>query len=108
MNGPWSGKFQPRRIDLARYTAGGKIESACHGAAGVLLVAQGKFEEAIAQLEEDAQSPLSLKQFVLAYERTGNKEQAGQMAQKLAPFYEPTIEQALVVPEFRKSTVARQ
>ena len=74
----------------------------------MLLVAQGKFEEAIAQLEEDIQSPLSLKQLVVAYEKTGNKEQAGQMVQKLAAFYDPTIEQALVVPEFRKSTVARQ
>lgn len=94
--------------ELAQYSAGGKIEAAYHGSAGVLLVAQGKYEEAIAQLEEDVQSPLSLRQLVVAYEKTGNKEQARETTQKLAAFYEPTIEQALVVPEFRKSIVARQ
>ncbi len=94
--------------ELAQYSAGGKIESAYHGAAGLLLMAQGKYQEAVAQLEEDGQSPLSLKQLALAYEKTGNKDQARQTAQKLAAFYEPTIEQALVVPEFRKSIVARQ
>ena len=69
-------------------------------------MAQGKYQAAIAHLEEDEQSPLSLKQLVVAYEKTGNKEQAGRAVQKLAAFYEPTMEQALVVPEFRKSMVA--
>jgi tetratricopeptide (TPR) repeat protein len=94
--------------ELVQYNSGGKIESVYHGAAGLLLVAQGKYREAIAHLEEDGQSPLSLKQLIAAYEKTGDKEQSGRLAQKLAAFYEPTMEQAIVVPEFRKNMVARQ
>ena len=94
--------------ELAQYSPGGKIESVFHGAAGILLVAQGKYEEAISHLEENEQNPLSLKQLITAFEKTGNKEQASRAAQKLATFYEPTMEQAIVVPEFRKSIVARQ
>ena len=92
--------------ELAQYNPGGRVESAYHGAAGTLLVAQNKYQEAIAHLEEDEQSPLSLKQLIVAYEKTGNKEEASRAAQKLAGFFEPTMEQAMVVPEFRKSMVA--
>ena len=92
--------------ELSQHSPGAKIESAYHAAAGTLLGAQGKYQEAIAHLEEDEQSPLSLKQLIFAYEKTGNKEQADRAVQKLAAFYEPTMEQALVVPEFRKSMVA--
>jgi tetratricopeptide (TPR) repeat protein len=94
--------------ELSQYNPGGRVESAYHGAAGTLLLAQGKYQEAISHLEEDSQSPLSLKQLILAYEKTGNKEEASQAAQKLSGFYEPTMEQAIVVPEFRKSMVAME
>ena len=94
--------------ELSQYNPGGRVEFAYHGAAGTLLLAQGKSKEAIAHLEEDSQSPLSLKQLILAYEKTGNKEEAGRAARKLAGFYEPTMEQAVVVPEFRKSVVAME
>ncbi len=40
------------------------------------------------------------------YKKVGDNKDAEQMSQKLARYYEPTIEQAVVVPEFNKSLVA--
>ncbi len=94
--------------ELSRHNPGGRVESAYHGAAGTLLLEQGKYQEAISHLEEDGQNPLSLKLLITAYEKTGNKEDAGHTAQKLAQFNEPTLDQAMVVPQFRKSMVAME
>jgi tetratricopeptide (TPR) repeat protein len=94
--------------ELSQYSPGGRVEFAYHGAAGTLLLAQGKYDEAVSHLEEDGQNPLSLKQLIIAYEKTGNKEDAGRTAQKLAAFNEPTLEQAIIVPEFRKSMMAME
>lgn len=93
--------------ELSQYSPG-RAEFAYHGAAGTLLLAQSKYEEAVSHLEEDGQNPVSLKQLIVAYEKMGNKEDAGRTAQKLAAFNEPTLEQAIVVPEFRKSMMAMQ
>ena len=41
---------------------------------------------------------------VRAYEQLGAKEDAERMRQALAGFNEPNIDQALVVPQFRKET----
>jgi tetratricopeptide (TPR) repeat protein len=94
--------------ELSQYSPGGRVEFSYHGAAGTMLVAQGKYEEAVSQLEEDSQNPFSLQQLTIAYGKMGNKEDAGRTAQKLAGFYEPTMEQAVIVPEFRKSMMAME
>ena len=43
------------------------IQSSYHGAAGALLMDQKKYEEAIAQLEEDQDNPFTLELLVQAY-----------------------------------------
>jgi hypothetical protein len=47
-----------------------------------------------------------MQRLVVAYQKIGHKEDAGRITRKLSQFYEPTIEQAVVVPEFRKTMLA--
>src|SRR5262249_51634383 len=79
------------------------VRSTWNSGAGALLLAQGKYLDAIAHLEEVErnQDPYALRNLVAAYEKNGDKDWARLAAQDLAGFNEPTIEQALVVPAFR-------
>jgi tetratricopeptide (TPR) repeat protein len=78
------------------------IDSAFHGAAGAHLFYEQKYKQAIPHLEEDSNSPLSLKRLASAYEKTGYISGAKETQKTLANFNDPTVEQALVVPAFRK------
>lgn len=82
------------------------IQLAYDGAAGAVLVAQGKFEEALPHLEEDDHNPVSIRLLVTVHRNMGAKNLAEQLAQVLASWNEPTLEQALVVPEFRRKEAA--
>jgi tetratricopeptide (TPR) repeat protein len=83
------------------------IQLCYHAAAGALLLAQGKYTEAILHLEEDSADPLSLKLLWRAYGSAGETERAGALAAKLAALNVPTLEQALIVPQFRASLVSQ-
>ncbi len=78
------------------------IDTAYRGAAGTLLVSEAKYEEAISNLNEDINNPLSLELLSLAYQKTGDSVDAKNIADLLANLNDPTLEQALVVPAFRK------
>ena len=78
------------------------IESAYHGAAGAVLFAQHKYDQAISHLEEDTNNPLSLKLLAAAYQKIGYSAGAKRTTETLTNFNDPTLEQALVVPAFRK------
>jgi len=80
------------------------IDLAYHGAAGAMFAWDGKYHEAIAQLEQDMNNPLSLKLLITAYEKTGDKSAAAHATDLLSNLNDPTVEQALVVPSFRKCT----
>ena len=82
------------------------IQLAYDGAAGAVLVAQGKYEEALPHLENDERNPLSVKLLVSVYRKQGASELADQTAKILASWNEPTLEQALVVSEFRTREAA--
>ncbi|HWZ46315.1 MAG TPA: tetratricopeptide repeat protein [Candidatus Saccharimonadales bacterium] len=96
-----------RLLDMAETTHDRIIQIAYDGAAGALLMAQGKYEDALAHLEEDDRNPESIKLMVLAYQKTGANEHSEQLAAMLANWNEPTPEQALVVPEFRAQQTDR-
>ena len=83
------------------------IQLCYHGAAGSLLLAQGKPEEAIVHLEEGATDPESMRLLWQACSRTGATSDAQTIATKLAALNLPTVEQALVVPQFRVSLVSQ-
>lgn len=84
------------------------IQLCYHQAAGAVLVAQEKFTEAIPHLEEGGTDPESMQLLWQAYTSTGATSAAQGVATKLAAMNLPTVEQALVVPQFRVSLVSRE
>ncbi|GAC1694276.1 MAG: hypothetical protein NVS9B5_37140 [Terriglobales bacterium] len=78
------------------------IETAYHGADGTELFFERKYNEAISHLEEDITNPLSLKLLAAAYQQIGYSAGAKRTTETLANLNDPTLEQALIVPTFRK------
>jgi tetratricopeptide (TPR) repeat protein len=78
------------------------IETAYHGAAGAVMISRHEYQGAIIELEEDIDNPLSLKLLALAYESAGDVAGNKHTQEILANMKTPTLEQALVVPSFRK------
>jgi tetratricopeptide (TPR) repeat protein len=83
------------------------IQLCYHGAAGAVLMAQEKYDAAISHLEEDTNDPLSMSLLWRAYTSMGSGSQAQAIAAKLAALNLPTVEQALVVPQFRATLVSQ-
>jgi len=83
------------------------IQLCYHGGAGALLLAQGKPADAVSELEEDATDPISMRLLWRAYGSTGASTQAQLVAAKLTGLNVPTVEQALVVPQFRASLISQ-
>ena len=77
------------------------IQSSYHGAAGAVLAARGKWQDAIAQLEEDADDPFSMQLLSRAYFEAGSNDKMHQVEERLRGTNVPTIEQAVVVPAAR-------
>ena len=78
------------------------IEMAYHGAAGALFHSEGNYDRAIEHLEQDPDNPLSVELLADTYEKSGDVQAARSTAASLAERNDPTVEQALVVPTFRK------
>ena len=78
------------------------IDTAYHGAAGASLFSRHEYKEAALQLEEDINNPLSLQMLAAAYREMNDSADARRTDETLANFNDPTLEQALVVPTFRK------
>lgn len=91
-----------RLTDMSNSSDDRLIEVAYHGAAGAALFSEHKYKDAIPHLEEDINNPLSLKLLAAAYEKTGDATDAKRTTEILANMNDPTLEQALVVPAFRK------
>ena len=77
------------------------VQRQYEAAVGVMLAHENKFAEAIPHLEEDATSPFSQLVLSTAYGQTGDKEGAARLQRRLIGWNEPTLEQALIVPDFR-------
>jgi len=85
-----------------------RIVMLCYqGAAGAVLATEGKSAEAIPYLEEDSTDPVSMRLLWKAYSATGAAQQARLLALRLSALNVPTVEQALVVPQFRASLVSQ-
>jgi tetratricopeptide (TPR) repeat protein len=78
------------------------IETSYHGAAGALLFSGHDYKHAALHLEEDLHNPLSLKLLAAAYQKTGDSVEARQTGEALANLNDPTLEQAMIVPTFRR------
>ncbi|HKU19884.1 MAG TPA: tetratricopeptide repeat protein [Terriglobales bacterium] len=79
------------------------VQRSYHAAAGALAMAQGKYTQAVAHLEEDQNNPLSLELLWQAYGKTGAREQTEALRSDVAALNDPTLEQALVGPQLRAS-----
>ncbi len=77
------------------------IQSSYHGAAGALLAAQEKWQDAIAHLEEDSNDPFSMQLLSRAYYEAGASAKMHEVEERLRGTNVPTIEQAVVVPAVR-------
>jgi tetratricopeptide (TPR) repeat protein len=88
--------------DLAAANADDLIEVAYAGAAGAVYMAQGKYKEAASDFQGDPGNAVSMRGLVEAYEKSGQHEDAAKTASALAALNVPLIEQAVVVPDFRK------
>jgi tetratricopeptide (TPR) repeat protein len=86
---------------MAGSTRSAVVQSSYHGAAGTLLLNQGKIPEAIAHLEEDEDNPYSLELLSRAYSITHASEKKHEVEVKLRASNMPTMEQAMVVPAVR-------
>jgi tetratricopeptide (TPR) repeat protein len=91
---------------VASANSSGLVQFSFNGAQGAVLLAEGQYREAIGRLEDDDKNPFSMQRLIVAYQKTGSTDKAEKMAHRLANFYEPTIEQAVVVPEFRRTSAA--
>jgi tetratricopeptide (TPR) repeat protein len=97
-----------KQLETMAGTSRSEVVQICyHGAAGAVLVAQGKFAEAIPHLQEGSTDPLSMRLLWRAYNSTGASPEAQAIAVKLAALNLPTVEQALVVPQFRVSLISQ-
>ena len=67
------------------------------------LIGQGRYQDAIALLEEADRDPVAMQHLTVAYEKSGQKENADKSARTLSAFNEPVLEQAIVVVPFRKN-----
>ena len=86
--------------------ADGIITSALHGAAGAVALAVGDYADAVNHFEADESNAISMRSLITAYDKNGQQGNARRLAAKLAALNVPLIEQAVVVPEFRKQRAA--
>jgi tetratricopeptide (TPR) repeat protein len=93
---------------VAAANKNGRVQFAYNGAEGAVLLAQGKYQEAISHLEEDDKNPFSMQRLIVAYQKAGSKDDARRLSERLSHYYDPSIEQAVVVPAFRKTLVAQK
>jgi tetratricopeptide (TPR) repeat protein len=100
-NQPLADKSLHELEALANGSRNRVIQSSFHGASGALLMDQKKYEDAIAQLEEDQDNPFTLELLVQAYYTTLQTDKLHEVEAKLRGTNVPTMEQALVVPAVR-------
>ena len=86
--------------------ADGLITSALHGAAGTVAFSVGDYADAVNHFEADESNAISMRSLITAYDKNGQQGNARRLGAKLAALNVPLIEQAVVVPEFRKQRAA--
>ena len=86
---------------LANLTRSDALRRAYAGAMGRVLVAGQQYTQAVPYLEEDSGDPLSMQDLIVAYTQAGSVDRAHVLEMKLAALNQPTVQQALVVPDLR-------
>jgi tetratricopeptide (TPR) repeat protein len=99
-------KALQRMQALADATHADALRRSYAGAKGSVLMVDQKYAEAIPYLQEEPANPLSVQNLISAYSHTGANDRAHVLELSLATFNQPTIEQALVVPDLRARMAA--
>jgi len=86
--------------------ADGLIATSLQAASGAKALAEGNYSEAVNHLEEDDSNAISMRSLITAYEKNGQEGNARRLSAKLVSLNVPLIEQAVVVPGFRKEQAA--
>jgi hypothetical protein len=86
------------------------IQRTYSGAAGTLLLAQKKYRDAAAQLEQDFMNPVSIRLLITAEQKANAKVSAEEWRVKLLDWKIPTVEEALTVPLYQaqQSAIAQK
>src|SRR5262249_29190533 len=71
--------------------ADGLIETAMHGAAGAVALAEGNFADAVNHFEEDESNAISMRSLITAYGKNGQDGNARRLSAKLAALNVPLI-----------------
>jgi tetratricopeptide (TPR) repeat protein len=95
-----------KELDLLQQTHGTALNRTYAGAMGSVLVVRQRYAEALPYPEEDTRNPLSMRDLIVVYTKVGTTDRAHVLEMKLAAFNQPTVEQALVVPELRTKLAA--
>jgi len=86
---------------MAQTSRSNLVQQAYHSANGALLMTQGKSDEAISELQEDPQNPLSLQLLADAQNKAGQAVDAQKTLSTLAAINDERVETALAVPQAR-------
>lgn len=105
-NGPAAAAALNQLDQLARAAHDVALEHCYAGAMGSVLVIEQKFSQAIPYLEEDTSNPLSMRDLIGAYTQQRSADRAHVLELKLSALNQPTVEQALVVPDLRARLAA--
>jgi tetratricopeptide (TPR) repeat protein len=94
--------------DLEKMAGSGSIsiQRTYSGAAGTALLAQKKYRDAAAQLEQDFMNPVSIRLLITADQKANAKAAAEEWRAKLLDWKIPTVEEALVVMPYRAQQTA--
>jgi|SRR5450432_128442 len=91
---------------LSASTIDGNVHLYYESASGAVALFQKKYDLAISDLSDNDSDPLSMLHLMHAYQRSGHSAEAQAIAIRLAALNQPTVDQAVVVPEFRKAQLA--
>jgi tetratricopeptide (TPR) repeat protein len=93
---------------MAKTSRSNLIQHSYHSANGAALLAQGKFAEAIVELQEDPRNPLSLQLLSEAQNKAGHAAEAQKTLETLALINDERVETAFAVPQARAALKRNQ
>ncbi len=87
--------------EMAQTSRSIPVQNSYHSANGAVLLAQGDYGGAVAELEEDAQNPLSLRLLAQAQAKAGQASDAQKTLATLAAISDERMETAFAMPPAR-------
>jgi tetratricopeptide (TPR) repeat protein len=93
---------------MARMDTNTVVQDSYNAALGTMLVHDEKYNEAVPHLEDLTADPFATRVLLTALDKSGDTKAADAIRQRLLQWNEPTLEQALVVPEFRQEVEAQK